>query len=75
LVSIECNLPEFAEETLEAISILSVRDPDARFNFCTAEPPVAFEADQWLGRNEISTIVASGQWQFMEIFCKSRSGE
>jgi hypothetical protein len=71
LVSIECNLPEFAEETLEAISILSMRGRDARFNFCTTEPPITFESDQWLERQEISTIVASGRWPFMEIFCRS----
>jgi FkbM family methyltransferase len=75
LVSIECNLPEFAEETLQAISILSVRDRDASFNFCTTEPPIKFESDRWLRPNEIAAIVASRQWQFMEIFCRAATSD
>jgi FkbM family methyltransferase len=72
LISLECNLPQFSQETIEMVSMLSLRDPNAKYNFCTTEPPTKFESDHWLKADEISTIVISGRWRFMEIFCRSK---
>lgn len=70
LISLECNLPEFVEETIKAISVLSNRSQSAKFNFCTTEPPVRFESDEWLDRDKMTTIVACDRWRFMEVFCR-----
>ncbi|HVA49249.1 MAG TPA: FkbM family methyltransferase [Pirellulales bacterium] len=71
LLSFECNLPEFAAETTECLSILAKRCSTAEFNYCTTEPPAKFELDQWIPYETMSRIVEAGRNRFMEIYCRS----
>jgi FkbM family methyltransferase len=71
LVSFECNLPEFAAETIECLSRLAELSPSALFNYCVEEPPVRFVSEQWLRRDQMCQIVRGGDRRFMEIYCKS----
>ena len=71
LLSLECNLPEFAKETLESLAALAKLSPTAGFNYCLAEPPERFESEQWLTQQQMSSIVASGKYRFVEIYCRS----
>lgn len=71
LISFECNLPTFKNESLEIIQRLSAMTPDALFNFSCTEPPELFEMTSWLGATEIADAVASDKYGFMEIFCRN----
>jgi FkbM family methyltransferase len=71
LISIECNLPEFLPETLELLSILASRFPRITFNYCIEEPPAAFESDQWLQYEAISSVVREGSLRYIELYCRS----
>ncbi len=72
LLSFECNLPEFADETAECIALLSRRCPSAEFNYCLDEPPIRFASDGWLSGEEMAAVVRRGGLRFMEIYCKSQ---
>lgn len=71
LISIEANLPIFAEETMAIIERLCLLDPSSTFNFTTSEPPIKFESDRWLVKEEIICTVSSGQYRYIELYCKS----
>ncbi len=71
LLSFECNLPEFAPETSECLSILAKRCSTAEFNYCVTEPPARFESERWISYEKMSIIVEAGAKRFMEIFCRS----
>jgi hypothetical protein len=71
LVSVECNLPVFKNETIEIIALLSARDAGACFNFSTTEPPLRFESNEWLSSDVIRGIVEREEFGFMEIYCRS----
>jgi FkbM family methyltransferase len=71
LISFECNLPEFKDETKEIIGLLSDRSPKAVYNFTTSEPPRAFASPSWLDSDEMSVIVDRGEYQFLEIFSRT----
>jgi FkbM family methyltransferase len=73
LISFECNLPEYREETLQIILNLSSLSANAKFNYCTTEPPTRLEADRWLTPSEITAIVKSPNWRFVEIYCRAES--
>jgi FkbM family methyltransferase len=71
LLSFECNLPEFASETIECLAVLAERSPSAQFNYCIEDPPIRFECDKWLTHDEMAKLVAQQGQRFMEIYCKS----
>jgi FkbM family methyltransferase len=71
LISFECNLPEFLDETTECLSLLANRSTGAVFNYCTTEPPAGFESPQWLNAAQMADVVRSGKHSFMEIYCRS----
>lgn len=71
LISFECNLPEFKDETKEIIRLLSDRSPKAVYNFTTSEPPGAFFSPRWLGSGEMIRVVESGNFCFLEIFFRA----
>lgn len=70
LLSVECNLPHFCNETLEIVKKLSDLSSLIRFNFVTTEPPLKFEADDWLEANEIIPIVESGRHTYLELYAR-----
>jgi len=73
LTSFECNLPAFKKETLEIIDYVYLKDPNALFNFSKTEPPERFESSKWLSGSEMSELIKSEKYQFMEIFFRTSS--
>lgn len=73
LISVECHLPEFKEETKKIIYLLSNLSSRAVYNFTTSEPPNAFGSPCWLGPDEMSRVVDSGQYGFLEMFFSDRA--
>lgn len=71
LISFECNLPDFADESEQCIERLSRLTTDAKFQYVIFEPPIAFAAKQWLSRTGMIDIVRYGGLTYMEIFCRS----
>jgi hypothetical protein len=71
LLSFECNLPEFAGESIECLALLLRHCPTAEFNYCVEEPPVRLASKRWLGAGEMASIVKSARHAYMEIYCKS----
>jgi FkbM family methyltransferase len=71
LISFECNLPEFKEETMAIIRLLSAGSPKGIYNFTTGEPPIAFESPTWLQADDIIGVVGSGRFGFLEIYFRS----
>lgn len=71
LVSFECNLPEFHDETINVIKHLSALGPEAGFNYTLAEPPDKFASDVWMSSFQIEEIVTSKLHRFMEIYCRT----
>jgi len=71
LLSFECNLPEFAEDTAEIVRGLSLLDPMVRFNFVVTEPPVKFESAEWLDTQNMLAVLGSSDIRYMEIYCRS----
>lgn len=72
LVTIECKLPEFKDETLDCISRMTEFMGSRSFNFCIDEPPRRFEAPRWLSAEEIVEVVRHGPYRWMEIYGRSR---
>ena len=72
LISFECNLPEFTEETKEAIHRLVALSPAAEFNYCLTEPPEALVSNEWLSSKVMQSIVETEGHRFMEIYCRSK---
>jgi FkbM family methyltransferase len=71
LVSFECNLPEFAAETLDCLERLQALSPAAAFNYCVKEPPGRLESEQWLSSAEMAAVVRSGGYSYMEIYART----
>jgi len=71
LVSIECKLPEFENETLECLTRLEDIQCEAKFNYCTNEPPSKFASDNWLSRSQMAQVVTDRSHRFMEIYSKA----
>ncbi len=70
MISIECNLPIFVNESIFCIEKLSSLSEKYRFNFSISEPPEVLVLDEWCCCNTILEIVRSKKYQFMEIFAK-----
>jgi len=72
LLSFECNLPEFLDESIECVSRLMALSPNARFNFVTEEPPIRFASDRYLSGVEIINLLKSKTFSYLEIYCFSQ---
>jgi FkbM family methyltransferase len=73
LISFECNLPEFAEETEECIRRLLALAPEALFNYAIEEPPNLLESTEWMSGAKLIDIARYAGLGYMEIFCASNS--
>jgi len=71
LISMECNLPTFKQETINIIDILSKRDPSATYNFVTVDPPVTFQANRWLTSEEIVKVGDDARFSYMELYYRA----
>ena len=66
IISFECNLPEFREETTWIIQHLFQLNHDVNFNFIRG---AGFELTDNVSAGEMSAIVIGGQYRFLEIYC------
>jgi FkbM family methyltransferase len=73
LLSFECNLPHFKEESDRVVDILFALNPICTFNYCITEPPAGFEMQSWVGAGSIKAVIRSGEHSFMEIFCRANT--
>ncbi len=66
IISFECNLPEFSEETTWIIDHLFRLNPNVGFNYIRND---GFELEKNVSATEISDLVTSGRYRFLEIYC------
>ena len=66
MLSFECNLPEFATESSWIINHLVQLNNNASFNYLRDE---GFELKKNICATEMSAIVNSGQYRFLDIYC------
>lgn len=72
LISIECNLPEFKEETLKCIEHLASLNENARFN---AHNGSRWLLDDFVEKTELENwLIADQRQRFFELFCKNLRG-
>ena len=71
LISFECNLNQFLQESIESIHYLSKICEKAKFNYCLTEPPENLELKQWASAEQMIEIVSNRGHSFMEIYCLS----
>jgi FkbM family methyltransferase len=69
ILSFECNLPEFAEETCRILNKLNEINPHATFNFIRDE---SWELEAFVDKENMASVVNSGEFRFMEIFCLNK---
>jgi FkbM family methyltransferase len=70
MLSLECNLPEFEDETIKAVALLKSRDPEAAFNYTIGDEFV-FASGGWLSDGEMIEIIKTDRLRYMEIYCRS----
>ena len=68
-MSFEANLPDFEDETIACLEHYNSLVKQARFNYVVAEPPT-FVGDRWISVEEISSVVRSKRYLYMEIHCR-----
>lgn len=66
LISFECNLPEFTEETVWIVAALDRLHSGTTFNFIRDD---AFVLPGPVSAREITDIIRSEKYRFMEIYC------
>lgn len=68
MLSFECNLPEFAEETIWILGALEKLNSSTTFNFIRED---SFVLPKPVSATEMIEIIRSGKYRFMEIFSMS----
>jgi FkbM family methyltransferase len=71
-LSFEVNLPEFRQEGLECVQVLSSLAPDGRFNYVT-DCRRGLALKQWVSKGEIAVELDSCTDESIEIFWKNPS--
>jgi FkbM family methyltransferase len=66
-LSFETNLPEFLQETIDCIELLSALSEKAIFNYSFSEK---LESGQWISTREILKKINDPAIRYMEIICK-----
>ena len=70
LISIECNLPVFTNESIFCVDKLASLSDKYRFNFSISEPPEVLVLDKWCDKDAMIDILKSEKYKFMELFAK-----
>jgi FkbM family methyltransferase len=71
-VSFETNLPEFLDETIECIAMLKNLSPEAVFNYSLSDK---MELDKWITGGELTNLIKSPSFRYMEIVCSSNPAD
>lgn len=69
LISFECNLPKFKEQSIECVQKLITLSSSYVFNFVTSDNQWKFEND-WMGHDAITCRISEGTHDFLEVFAK-----
>lgn len=69
VLSFECNLPEFKEETCLILKKLSEINPYANYNYIRDD---SWELINFVDAESMIAIVNSGKVRFMEIYCSNK---
>ena len=67
-ISFETNLPEFREETIECIQLLTALSDKIMFNYSISDK---LEMDHWVPGSEMIETIKTQGLRYMEIICKS----
>lgn len=65
-ISFECNLPEFADETVWIIDHLVSINPDVEFNIVDED---RFRFEKPVSAPQIRDMIRGGKYRFLEIYC------
>ena len=72
LLSVECNLPEFKEETIQIIRYLNNINTDYLFNYISEYDFILME---FLKADEMISIIEKTEFRYFELFCKLNQGK
>jgi FkbM family methyltransferase len=67
ILSVECNLPEFLDETIAIIQYMQALDARYRFNYVRYD---VFVLDNFITADELISIVKKGEVRYAEIYAK-----
>lgn len=70
LLSVECILPEFLEESLELLALADQRFPGCRFNFSVGDAPQRLEQAEWVSREVMAAVLQASNRRFLEVYCR-----
>lgn len=70
-ISFETNLPEFLDETVECITLVKNLSREAVFNYSLYDK---LELDKWITSEELTGLIKTPSFRYMEIICRSDSG-
>lgn len=73
LISFEYNQLQFELKTCDIVRQLVHICLYLEFYFCTCDPIIALNCNEWMISDELIEIVQSGHCNFMEIFCRKSS--
>lgn len=69
-LSFEVNLPEFRQEGIECVRLLSGLGGDGEFNYAT-DLDRGLALEKWLGAQEFSSVVEQYSERYMEVFWRT----
>jgi FkbM family methyltransferase len=72
LISVECNFPEFREETIQLIDYVRFLDNDAKFNYANE---YEFYLTEFVKSEEILDILEKTPYRYFELYCKMNTSK
>jgi hypothetical protein len=70
MISFECNLPEFCQESTECLNILDSLSKEYRYNFWTADHDFRLQLPDWRPKEVLVELLQCGKFSFMEIIAR-----
>jgi FkbM family methyltransferase len=67
LISFECNLPEFLNESISIIEYLTDLDPNYKFNYSDDEKLLS---PGFINANNMTNLLTQHKFRYLEIFCR-----
>jgi FkbM family methyltransferase len=71
LVSFECNLPIFEQESIDCLGELERLHENSCYNWI-ADDGHSFASQQWVSAGEMERVIKANQTGYMEIYCRLR---
>ncbi len=70
LLSFECNLPDFLDESLASVERLATLSASVTFNYSVTDSVTELEEGTWVDAAQISEIMRTGGQTFLEVFAR-----